>query len=242
MLLSRALDGLVDVIKDSLAAVHATNSGLEARTDTKAELSSSPDRGLDVNLLVRRLMGKLSDTFAADPPATGEMRSRHNYFKSTFYEPVSETGGHVVLKRTNFYYPPAMYPSPGSEYIKEEDHPRATAILAFRQEQLEVIQDVPAEMKKEPPSTRRWMELYAGQAANFKSMFSYPIIRGKPRLDPDRRIIGILTIDTNRAKYFREDIEAKASLTTLLHPYAIFIALLYEIEKQQRLLGGLEFE
>lgn len=69
-------------------------------------------------------------------------------------------------------------------------------------------------------------------------MVCEPVYRGKPVNKWKFR--GILTVDTNRKEYFKETREGNNLLMEILHPYAIFIAFLYEVETLQNRLIAIQ--
>ena len=126
-----------------------------------------------------------------------------------------------------------LYTSDETMKIDANRHPRTAAVLCWKNEQMVVIEDIPSEVERDP-NTVRWEDLRPNQHRDYKSMVCTPMTKGVPQT-PSREVIGVLVIDTNRERYFKEERDYEAFLSTVLAPYRNLIVLFYEIERQQKL-------
>lgn len=255
-LMQKAFKELADVMRDKLVNLYQSNDELEnlsrrEKLDKKELLSLFDSLAKEEEkrkyVLTRRALGKICETFEADPSPLSDTEGLHSYFKATIFEPIQEELGKGVLERTCEYYPPTMHPQ--TSKIKEEEYPWATAIRSWRKQKTEILENIKKEAQKAegeqeklPQSkTARWADFRKKQHENYESMVSVPIIKGRPLPAPEiGKVIAILTVDTNRKAYFKEnDTRYEAFLAHILHPYCILIALFYELETFHSLLKSL---
>ncbi|MGD0126457.1 MAG: hypothetical protein ABSF46_13930 [Terriglobia bacterium] len=183
----------------------------------------------DLDLLRRRMLQQvfrnLRTVFEADTRGIDTTTWPHNFFKVALFEPVGESP--LMLRRTGYDYPEGLEPSPQTETIDIDHFQQAALALAFHNKDIVVIQDIKSEVQK-PPETSRWMDLRPRQSDEYESMVCAAVITGR-KLDPRRRCLGVLVIDTNRASYFAEDRDFKAFLGTLLNPFRTMLTLILEL-------------
>ncbi len=241
-LMTSALDELGESMSERLTMLDKCNCGVAAllRAGPKApdhdtflghlegELHSEQNVTYD---LLTRTIGRLCQVFTRDTYAVDRTKYGPSVFKATVFVPVKR-GGRLYLVRDAYKYPAGQ--SPTTNEVSVDERPRSALVLSFLNEETVVIEDIEAERTKSRDQTR-WEDFYAGQAAKYKSMVSTYIVKGGPRT-PSREVIAVLTIDTNRERYFREDNEWQMFLSTLLKPFRVYIALLYEIRRSQELL------
>jgi hypothetical protein len=93
-----------------------------------------------------------------------------------------------------------------------------------------IVPDVPLAFERGD----RWAEMRPEQHRDYGSMVCYPIITGVPRTK-ERRFVGVLSITARNIGFFSDDPNSsllpKPVLTNLLHPFAIFLGILSEMER-----------
>ena len=152
---------------------------------------------------------------------------KENFFKATLFE-VQEKGGKEILVRSPyFHYPRGM--NPHTAEIDPDKHPRATAVLSWKQDQIIIIEDIEEEWSK-PARERRWEDLRDDHHEEYGSIVCMPIVAGPP--EPlVRKTIGVITIDTNIKRYFKDNRDYQTFLGNLITPYRLFIAQLYTCQE-----------
>lgn len=238
-LLCRTLEGLADVMRDTLMKTSNFNDrlgyGLKCGIDEKDAGSFSNELKNQKDILVTKILSRICDNLEAQPYLPESATDIHTFFKATIFEPRSEDLGRRVLERVYHKYPPLM--APRTKKIEEEKlkpNEIPAAFRAWNDEEIVIIPNVPEEHRKaEEGKDSSWVDLWRGQHKEYESMVCFPIIKGIPR-SRERKLIGILTIDTDRKEYFKDDRTTKAFLSDVFHPSCIFIALLYELERLQQ--------
>jgi hypothetical protein len=221
------LDEVNRRVQDALASSRSDPSNLLSLFDG----GSCDERNITYDLLTTT-MARLCEVFERDSYADTKTKYGSSVFKATLFVPVHRDGK-TVLVRDAYKYPGGL--SPRTREIDPDQHPRATAVISFKTAEMVVVEDIEKERSTDKPDQVRWDDLYTGQHLNYKSMVSTYVSKGAPR-SPERETVAILTIDTNRPGYFREEEEWKKLLATVLTPFRIYIALLYEMRRSHELL------
>ncbi len=205
-----------DVIKASTAVLRVLTEELRRHSRVSGEKGSNPAN--DLLLLKGRMLQQvyrnLRTVFEADTRGIDTTTWPHNFFKVALFRPDPERPAY--LRRVGFDYPEGLEPSPETQLIDAERYGHSAAVLAFRNQDMVVIQDIKKETKREP-EVRRWMDLRPRQSDDYESMVCAAIVSGR-KVEPDRACLGVLVIDTNRQEYFREDRNYLAFLGTLAQP------------------------
>jgi hypothetical protein len=245
-LIENTLSEICNALRDRVWESDAFNSALETlvndatkenRSLTCEEIDSFLESTAhsEVNIaykLLTRAMEQMCRIFATDTYAADRTKYALSIFKATIFEVREDEKGNVKLHRGPYYYPPGQ--SPKTEIIDPIERPRTAAALAFSNQETIVIEDIEKEMMK-PKNQTRWEDLYTGQHLDYKSMVTTYIAKGDPHTAA-RQILGVLTIDTNREGYFREERQWQSVLANILRPFRLYCALLYELRRTQTLL------
>jgi hypothetical protein len=157
-----------------------------------------------------------------------------SFFKATLFEIGIEEERGEVLRRAYWHYPPNK--SPLTNEIVVKDHSNSAAVRCYRERKIVIVEDVPTEYKKE--GARNWEDFRDGQHSEYKSMICVPLmwrIRGKDTVktgvvtkegtEEELRFVGVVTIDTNLERYFKE-IEGEF-ISQMLAPLLACIRLAY---------------
>ena len=186
------------------------------------------------NNIIESIMEHLVQMFKCDTRAIDTTSYPHDYFKVALFEP-KEKDEKPFLKRTNKKYPQGVEPHEDTEWVDIEKYKHAAHALSYTSEEIVIIEDIVSEAKKTGLGVR-WMDIRPNQYLDYKSMVCVPIVRGR-RESPNRKVLAILVIDTNREKYFREDDRNYlAFLGRLLDPFRTMLSISYDLELLQELL------
>lgn len=245
-LLTASLDEVTDILKARVGMFDRINSDFESLLsegtsdllDAAEKFFKEPDHNeaLLSRQITTQILGVICNIFERDPYGRGTTKYPHTFFKAAFFEPEG-SAGNEMLRRTNWKYPPTIDPPGESSLIDPKQHPRAGAVLCWRGEEMVVIEDIPTEAEKDH-AISRWEDLRPNQRKDYKSMVCVPITKGIPKT-PSRHVVGVLVVDTNRERYFREELEYGAFLSAILSPFRTLIALVREFEKNQALMAKL---
>lgn len=148
----------------------------------------------------------------------GDGRLESTFFKATFFEARANPSGGKLLVRAGYHYPPTRAPQTAQIDVDSA----ATAARSFRTGQLIVLEDIPSEVNSPDP---RFVNLRADQAREYKAMICVPVMWRE--VGEELRKIGVITVDTNRSKYFRDTPEDQEFLNQVLAPFLSVIHLWY---------------
>lgn len=176
------------------------------------------------NRMLLNLFRDIRSVFEGDTRGVDTTTWPHNYFKIALFEVENDE----YLRRTFYDYPEGIEPSSETERISIKQRCRAAHVLAFLTQSIVIIEDIATENKK-PADVKRWMNLRENQADEYASMVCAAIVSGT-RNQPDRKCLGVLVIDTNRERYFREDRSFQTFLGQLLNPFRTVLTLILESE------------
>lgn len=239
-LTTNTLGNLTDIMRDFLSHREESCSmldtvNLEGSSTTKIDEAIYDLKTIGFGtekrkeMLIERTLRRICDTFESDPVQDTTSAGLHTYFKATIFEPTQDEAGKGVLSRTYFAYPRGLTPVTlemrEEDYVKRPDGRKPAALICWRTQTMVVVEDVENEQTK-------WVSLYEGQEKKFKSMVCYPIVRGKPGSEKSQ-VLGVLTIDTNRERYFKDNIFYSSFLTDILHPFSVLITYIYETSKME---------
>jgi hypothetical protein len=178
--------------------------------------------------MLRHLGKDLRFVFEGDTRGVDTTTWPHNFFKIALFEPKPTVTHPKQLERTFFDYPPGVEPSPDTQSFDLVQHSRAAVVLAFLQQDIVVIEDIKTESTKDALVTR-WLDRRPQQARDYESMICAAIVSGT-KGQPDRKCLGVLVIDTNRNRYFREERSFQAFLGTLLGPFRTILTFILELD------------
>lgn len=189
---------------------------------------------------INEVLDKIRTFFKTDNTIPTDTRSNGypHFFKATYHEARYGKNHEKELHRICYKYPPQLTPDPRSKIIKESEHENATALRCWCYPHPEriLVPDVKTEMDlydKDRPSAQ-WEPLYNGQEIKYDSMVSEPVHRS---IESETKFRGVISVDTDIKGYFERTQQFSSWLSETLHPYAIFIALLYETHMQNELLS-----
>lgn len=187
-------------------------------------------RWVEVTLLRQRMVqsmfSNLRSVFEADARGVDTTTWPHNFFKTALFEPKPSPTNARTLRRTYYDYPEGIEPSPKTDTFDIVEYGRTGVVLAFLNQTIVVIEDIKSENQK-PPDVKRWMNKRENQADEYGSMVCAAIVSGR-RNEPDRQCLGVLVIDTNRERYFKEERFFQAFLGNLLNPFRTALTFILE--------------
>lgn len=237
-----ALDHICKAMRDCLWKTDAKNNRLEELmngaspaiikddliTFLKSEIN---DEEKVTYALAQSALERMCDMFSRDTYAADQTESGSSDFKATIFEPIEEAQK-IKFVRGAYSYPAGI--SPRTAEVKMEEHPRSALSLSYSREEMIVIQDIKKERDKSPDEAR-WDNFYAGQHQDYESMITTYFSKGAPK-SASRKVLGIITIDTNRKEYFREEREWQQVWSKLLLPFRLYLASLTEMRRTQQIL------
>lgn len=179
------------------------------------------------NRILRQICRDIRSVFEGDPRGVDTTTWPHNFFKIALFEPEPNPENAQILRRTFFDYPEGIEPSPKTEIFNIREDARATVVLAFVNQNIVIIEDIKTENTK-PIDVKRWINKRDNQADDYESMVCVSIVSGI-KGQPDRKCLGVLVIDTNRERYFREDRSFQAFLGNLLNPFRTILTFSLEL-------------
>jgi len=186
--------------------------------------------------VINETLKSIVDIFKSDPRGVETTKRPHTWFKAALFQVVDKNGA-TWLKRTHFVYPSGVEPHAESAEVQVETESRYAHVLSYLSQDIQLLEDIQTEMKK-PRSTTRWRDLYDNQHVDYASMACFPIVVGE-RDAPDRKVLGILVVDTNRESYFKEkDRDYLAFLGTLLGPFRSTLTLVLSLDDHQKRICG----
>jgi hypothetical protein len=217
-----------DVIKASTAILRVLTEELRRHSRVRRQKGSNAANDLFQlkERMLQQVYRNLRTVFEADTRGIDTTTWPHNFFKVALFRPEPERP--TYLRRVGFDYPEGLEPSPDTQFIDTQRYDHSAAVLAFRNQDMVVIQDIKKETKRDP-EVRRWMDLRPRQSDDYESMACAAIVSGR-KVEPERTCLGVLVIDTNRQEYFREDRNYLAFLGTLLNPFRTILTLILELD------------
>ena len=180
--------------------------------------------------IILNILKSLRMLFEGDTRALDTTTYPHNYFKVALFEVVC-VNSKSFLRRTFYEYPPGIEPHSETEEVDINRYRRAAHVLAYRTEELVFLEDIQSEAKK-TEHENKWMDLRHNHRSEYKSMVCVPIVKGK-RKSKERKVLGVLCIDTDRERYFLEKPTYKAFLGSVLNPFRTIITLALELAAVQ---------
>lgn len=172
---------------------------------------------------------ELRSVFEGDTRGVDRTTWPHNFFKIAIYEVSPRPDQAKELRRIYADYPGGLQPSGKTEVFDLQNDARAAAVLAFREQGIIVLEDIRTENQK-PPEVKRWINKRENQADEYASMVCAAIVSGR-RGEPGRQCLGVLVIDTNRERYFREERSFEAFLGSLLSPFRTILSFILSLEE-----------
>ena len=180
------------------------------------------------NSVLHEVTQNIRFLFEGDSRGVERTSYPHNYFKVAIYEASPSPSSPVKLCRSFYDYPEGMQPSSlTTEYDLETDG-RAAVVRAFKVQGTIVIEDIKREVTKGNEAEMRWINKRPDQAREYNSMVNTAIVSGR-KGGPDRKCLGVLVIDTNREKYFKEDRAYEGFLGGILNPFRTILTLALEL-------------
>jgi hypothetical protein len=217
---------------------HVTERGLQLRevsrraadllSDVRRELTqalATRTRESLVTARERTIRGSLSalcDVFESERGGSGDERLDVTFFKATLFEHDPSIGEEGGLARAFWHYPGTKRPQ--TEDIDFKKHPQAAATRCYREQKMVVLEDV----EEEARAGVQWEDLRPSQHSDYagSSMICVPVWaeRGSPV-----EVRGVVTIDTNRARYFKREAASVEFLNQILEPFLGIIRLMYTV-------------
>ena len=177
--------------------------------------------------LLREVFRNIRLVFEGDTRGIDTTSWPHHFFKIALFEP-EPSSSPLRLRRTFYDYPEGVEPHDETEVIDIKLHQRSGAVLAFLEQCIVIIEDIKVENAK-PPSVKRWVNLREHQAEEYESMICAALVSGT-RGQPDRKCLGVLVIDTDHKRYFREDRPFRAFLGDLINPFRTILTFVLELK------------
>lgn len=175
--------------------------------------------------IVRTIIKHIRLVFEGDGRSVDTTDYPHNYFKVALFE-IDEENNKKYLKRTFYDYPEGIEPDDRTDAIPIDGQPRASHVMCYNSQKIICIQDIAKEIQK-PEAEARWVDLRPNQHHEYKSMLAVPIVIGR-RLSKDRKVLGVLVIDTDRENYFLENRNYQAFLGSLMSPFRTLLSFCLE--------------
>ena len=157
------------------------------------------------------------------------------FFKGTYYELISKQGSEY-LKRIAYVYPQGMKPRDESKERKLTPKKAGVAYWVAKEGEMRILEDIRNEKERKE---KGWVDYYDRQHERYRSMIVAPVVQD---LGVDGQLVmGVITIDTDMPKYFRDTTPYKAFLSDLTAPYISLIAFVCEeYQNIDAFLKGLE--
>jgi hypothetical protein len=178
--------------------------------------------------MLQNIVRDMRAVFEGDSSEIDTTKYPSSFFKVALYEPEPDPGSATLLRRTFWHYPEGIEPSPLTETFEITEHARAAVVLAFKNQNIQIIEDIQTEREKDAESTR-WIDRRPGQHKDYASMVCAAIVSGRIGTS-GRKCLGVLVIDTNRKRYFKEERSYQAFLGTLLNPYRTMLTFVLEAD------------
>lgn len=226
------MESLSDLLRECVRELKESNDvrttpGVELDQQARVELSAR--RKDFVKQTTRRVLDGICTALNHRDDPREEVRD----VRATFFRYINEDG-HEWLKRYAYHYPPAISPQTTGFSFEDAHHRKAAVIRCFSAEDMVIVPDVKEAFER----GEMWAEMRQEQHMDYGSMVCYPVITGVPRT-PERRFVGVMSITSRQVGFFSHDPHAtplpKSVLTNLLHPFAIFLGILSEMEREDQL-------
>lgn len=216
------------VINFSTASLRSVTEELKQYSiDRKHEpLPISSEVQLMRSRMLQYVFRNVRSVFEGDTRGVDTTAWPHNYFKIALYEP-NDLSEPKTLHRTAYDYPEGIEPSVETSVFDLEQHARAAVVLAFKNQDVLVIEDIKDENTKDA-AVKRWIDRRDKQNRDYESMVCAAIVSGR-RTQPERQCLAVLVIDTNRERYFLEHRDFQAFLGSLLNPFRTLLTLILEL-------------
>jgi len=199
------------------------------------------DEGRNRRKLVYTTLSMICEQFSRDTFGQELLKSQQDeadtwsqdFFKATYYDKV-EDAGRTYLVRIEYVYPPMLTPRDESQRRPLTPEDAGVMYYVVQSGEMRTLEDIRNEKER---AEKGWVDFYNMQHERYRSMAVVPV-----RWDlgvGGRKTIGIMTIDTGRPRYFRDDTAYKAFLSDLLSPYTALLALAWEDEQIYNAARGL---
>jgi hypothetical protein len=221
----RALAAVTKITRthtDALITMKKKCSGASAEEVLKIQIDSREK-------MVTEVMERLRSMFQGDTRGVDTTKYPYSIFKLAIFEP-KLISGDTCLVRTYFDYPDGILPHDNTRVISIASHPSASHVRAFKLQQIEIIEDIPSEARRQNGSGR-WEDLRPNQSKDYQSMFCAPIVQGEKET-PERKALGVLVVDTNRTRYFLEASDYKLFLYKLLSPFRTLLTMALKLTEE----------
>ncbi|GAG83684.1 unnamed protein product, partial [marine sediment metagenome] len=210
--------------------------------------SASQSKPQDINELVRLLkLGDLNDrktwvtfvhtilgilceqfsrdSFGRDLIVTTSVNKNeewpHGFFKATYYERISKQDSEY-LERIAYVYPQGMKPRDESMERKLTPQEAGVAYWVVKEGEMRILEDIRNQKKRRD---KGWVDFYDRQHERYRSMMVIPVVQDLGINGQGEFVVGVVTIDTDIPKYFRDTNPFKAFLSDLTACYMALIAL-----------------
>jgi len=196
-------------------------------------LDSTPEELKDAvyrlkSSMIKETLRNMVTLFESHPKSTYESIIPIYWFKVALFEALEE-GDRTFLVRTYHKYPEGMEPYEETEKVDCEEHPRCAHVLAYRKQEIQLIENVKEEVEKLETQSR-WENLRHAQSHDYESLACVPIVRGR-RGREDRDVKAVLVIDTNVPRYFKEnDRNFSAFIGKIFSPFRTLLTIVFDME------------
>jgi hypothetical protein len=233
--LNEMVDSLSDLLRDCVRELKKTNDALEGSHLTK-NIKQLQNIGANASTfaetLSKRTLDKIRDMLNYPEDPTEDERDA----RVTLFKMITEEEGHRVLQRYVYSYPPGL--SPRTEQWNEEEHKDSALFRCVLTERMFVVPDVPQSAREWQRGVPGWIDRRTNHHLEYGSMVCYPVITGKPN-SPERRFVGVLTVTVKQTGFFKGEMNSslfpEQFISKVLHPYAILIGILSEIERSAQI-------
>ncbi len=223
-------------IRDRSATTHLYSKSVEYSTEILREYSESTQEMASgkekrkpeeiERVIIERVLKSLRTLFENDQKAIETVPYSSTHVKVALFDILTEDGK-KYLHRYDSDYPRGVEPSQETQKVDIEKHKRCCHVIAYNDDKIEIIEDVPSEAQKEL-NVARWENLRHNQVKDYKSMVCASIVRGG-KDSPSREVLGVLVVDTNRDRYFKENKNYKLYITNLLDPFRTLLTMAFDI-------------
>ena len=172
--------------------------------------------------IIQDILENLCTMFEGDSRGVDTTDYPHNFFKIALFER-KVIKSKVYLERTFYHYPPNIQPKEDTRLVDIERYSQANHTLALKTKELQTIEDIASEFKKDKLQ-RRWMNIRTDQNKDYRSIASAPI-------EWDGDVVAVLVIDTDRERYFLEDQNYRIFLGRILSPFLSLISIGFQLER-----------
>ncbi len=183
--------------------------------------NESHDRVKARKNLIDGVLQSICEMFENDQTGAQHDSLATTYFKVTLFEYDKTIGQSGGVKRCYYFYPAFLQPQTPS--IDFQQKPHAGATQCFNERKIIVFENIDESMRN-----GEWEEVRINQFKDYQggSMICIPLWNEQNR---ESALRGVVTLDTNRPRYFRNTNAAKEFISEILDPYIELIRAIYSL-------------